>query len=60
MKSPISILFFKPPHLPRKRTALGFMADNKSIIVAALGLPIPKFIIVILSEVADGIFLSIP
>ena len=54
------ILFFKPPHFPRKRTALGLIAESKSIIVAAFGLPIPKLIIVILFDVAEGICLSSP
>src|ERR1700733_6597177 len=53
IKSPISFFFFKPPHLPRNKAALGSIAESKSIIVAAFGLPIPKLIIVIPS--ADGI-----
>ena len=44
----IFIRFFKPPHFPKNNTALGINAVSRSITVAAFGLPIPKFIIVIL------------
>ena len=50
IKFPISEASFKPPHLPRKSTLLGFFADNKSIIKAALGDPMPKLIILNPSE----------
>ena len=36
--------FFNPPHLPKNKTPLGLIQDNKSIIVAAFALPIPKLI----------------
>ena len=51
---------FNPPHLPRKSTALGMTADNKSMIVAAFALPIPKLIMVIPSAEALGIELFNP
>ena len=51
-RSPSWFFFFKPPHLPRNSTALGMMADSRSIIVAALGLPMPKLIMVMPSIVA--------
>ena len=41
IKLPISEEFFNPPHFPRKRTPLGYAATSKSIIVAALGDPMP-------------------
>ena len=40
------VLLLRPPHLPRKRHPLGFTADKQSMMVAALGLPIPKLIMV--------------
>ena len=54
MKSPISFFFFRPPHLPRNSTALGDTADSRSITVAALGLPMPKLIIISSSVAALG------
>ena len=42
------------------KAALGCVALSKSITVAAVGLPIPKFIMVILFAVAHCIGLSIP
>ena len=60
IKSPSLFFAFKPPHLPRKSTAFGAIALSKSIIIAALGLPIPKFIIVMPSTVALGILRSSP
>ena len=50
MKCPISVERFRPPHLPRKRTALGLTAVSRSITVAALGEPMPKLTIVRPSE----------
>ena len=54
IRSPSSFFFFNPPHFPRKSTALGLMAASRSMMVAALALPIPKLIMVIPSEVAAG------
>ena len=44
MRFPISDESFNPPHFPRNSTPFGFLATSKSIIVAALGEPIPKLI----------------
>jgi hypothetical protein len=52
--------FLSPPHLPNNSTAFGARADSRSMIVAALALPIPKLIIVIPSAVAFGIGRSRP
>jgi hypothetical protein len=60
INSPTAIFFFKPPVFPKNNTALGFIAVNKSITVAAIGLPIPKFIMVIPFAVQDCIALSSP
>jgi hypothetical protein len=49
-----------PPHLPRNNTAFGMIAESRSIMVAALGLPIPKLIIVMPSAMALGIGRSWP
>ena len=54
MKSP-TLVFFSPPHLPRNSTALGSIAESRSITVAAIALPMPKFRIVRSSAVADCI-----
>ena len=51
MKSPTRV-FFSPPHLPRNSTALGSTAESRSMTVAAIALPIPKFRMVMLSAVA--------
>jgi len=58
-KSPIFV-FLSPPHLPRNNTAAGSTAPRRSIIVAAIAEPIPKFRIVRFSAVAVCIGLSIP
>ena len=50
IRFPISDESFNPPHFPRNKTPFGFLATNKSIIVAALGEPIPKLIILKPSE----------
>ena len=50
MKLPISEASFKPPHLPKNNTPFGFLADSKSIIKAAFGEPIPKFMMLKPSE----------
>ena len=42
IKLPISDESLRPPHLPRNKTPFGFLATSKSIMVAALGEPIPK------------------
>ena len=55
-----TVFFFKPPHFPKNNTAFGVMANSKSITVAAIALPIPKFIMLILPDVAFGIALSLP
>ena len=54
MKSP-TLVFFRPPHLPRKSEALGCTAPSRSITVAAMALPMPKLRIVRFSAVADWI-----
>lgn len=59
-RSPSWFLRFSPPHLPRNSTALGMIADSRSIIVAALGLPMPKLIMVMPSAVALAIGRSRP
>ena len=59
-RSPSWFFFFSPPHLPRNSTAFGVIADSKSIIVAAFGLPMPKLIMVMPSAVALGIGRSRP
>ena len=41
---PISALCLSPPHFPKKRTPLGLQAVSRSMMVAALADPIPKFI----------------
>ena len=56
----ISFFFFNPPHFPKNKTAFGSIADNKSIIVAAIALPILKLMMVIPSLVADCIGRSTP
>ena len=56
----LSMYDFKLPHLPKNSTALGFTAVNRSMMVAAFGLPIWKLIIVILSLEAHCIDLSFP
>ena len=58
-KSPIFV-FFSPPHLPRKSTAFGETADRRSIVVAAMALPMPNDRIVMSSAVADSMGLSRP
>ena len=60
IRSPILFLFFKPPHLPRNKAAFGSIALSRSITVAAVGLPIPKLIMVISSAVAHCIGLPSP
>ena len=60
IRSPSLFFFLSPPHLPRKRTALGLIAVSRSITVAALALPIPKFRIVIPFAVALGMGRSAP
>ena len=50
MKLPISEASFKPPHFPKNSTPLGFLANRRSIIKAAFGEPIPKFMILKPSE----------
>src|SRR5258705_8520049 len=60
IKSPTLFLRFNPPHLPRNNTAFGAMALNRSITVAAFGLPMPKLIRVIPSAVTLGIGRSTP
>ena len=60
IRSPTLFFFFTPPHLPRNRTAFGWMALNKSMMVAALALPMLKLIMVISPSVAQGIDLSRP
>jgi hypothetical protein len=60
IRSPNSFFFFKPPHFPRNKTAFAWIALSKSIIVAALALPIPKLIMVIPLAVALGIGASNP
>ncbi|MNL31896.1 hypothetical protein D3C87_1537110 [compost metagenome] len=60
IRSPTAALLLMPPHLPRNKTALGAMADKRSIIVAAVGLPIPKLIMVIPSAVAQVMGFSLP
>ena len=45
-KLPISVEFFVPPHFPRNKTAFGWTALSKSMIVAALAEPMPKLIMV--------------
>ena len=42
MKWPISAERLRPPHLPRKSTAFGETADRRSIVVAAMALPMPN------------------
>ena len=59
-RSPISFLRFSPPQLPRNSAALGVIAESRSIIVAALGLPMPKLIMVMPSKVTLGIGRSAP
>ena len=44
-KLPISVDFLKPPNLLGHNAALGQIAGNKSIMVAAFADPIPTFII---------------
>ena len=46
MKWPISVDLLRPPHFPRNKTPLGWRALSKSMIVAALGDPIPKLMMV--------------
>ena len=58
-KSPI-LVFLSPPHLPRKRTALGATAESRSMVVAAIALPMPKERMVMFSAVAESIGLSRP
>ena len=60
MKSPNPVFFFNPPHLPKNSTAFGVIADNKSITVAAIALPMPKLIMVMLLWVAVCMALSVP
>ena len=61
IRFPISEVSLSPPHLPRNNTPLGFRATNKSIIVAALGEPIPKLIMLKPAElVQDDIGLFSP
>jgi len=60
IKSPSSARCLSPPHLPRKSTAFGLIALNRSMTVAAVALPMPKLIIVMSSAVALGIGLSLP
>jgi hypothetical protein len=55
MKCPSSVVFFNPPHFPRKKTHLGLTHDNKSIIVAALELPMPKLIMLNPWELVDEV-----
>ena len=50
IKLPISEASFKPPHLPKNSTPLGFLASKRSIIKAAFGEPMPKFIMLRPSE----------
>lgn len=57
---PYSIFLSIPPHLPRNRHALGLIALSKSMIMAALGLPIPKLMMVIPSALADIMLASLP
>ena len=58
-KSP-SLVFFRPPHLPRNSTALGSTAPSRSITVAAMALPMPKLMMVMSSAVADSMGWSRP
>ena len=58
IRSPNWLFSFKPPHLPRKSTALGLIAESRSMTVAALAEPIPKLMMVMPSAVALGIGLS--
>ena len=51
-KSPTFVLF-SPPHLPRNSTPFGSTADSRSMTVAAIALPIPKFRMVMFSAVAE-------
>ncbi len=46
--------------MPRNSTALGMIAESRSIIVAAFGLPMPKLIMVMPSTVALAIGRSRP
>src|SRR5690606_32813684 len=61
MRSPtLLVCGFRPPHFPRKSTAFGSTMLSKSITVPALGLPMPKLIILISPWVADCIARPIP
>jgi hypothetical protein len=53
-------MLFQPSTLSKEKYSFGLYALNRSIIVAALALPIPKFIIVIPSAEAFGILPSNP
>ncbi len=46
--------------MPRNSTALGITADSRSIMVAALGLPMPKLIMLMPSMVALAMGRSSP
>jgi hypothetical protein len=58
-KSP-TVVFFSPPHLPRNSTAFGSTAASRSMTVAAIALPMPKFRMVMSSAVAEVIGRSRP
>ena len=60
IKSPSWFFLSIPPHFPKNKHALGRIAPSKSMMIAALGLPIPKLIIVIPSAEAEIIFASLP
>ena len=56
-KSP-TLVFLNPPHLPKSSTAAGLIAESKSITVAAIALPMPKFMIVLVASLATNIVLA--
>ncbi|MNT88251.1 hypothetical protein D3C72_2287850 [compost metagenome] len=60
IRSPSWFLRLRPPHLPRNSTALGMIAESRSITMAALGLPMPKLISVMSSLVTLAMGRSMP
>ena len=58
MNSPTPGLVFSPPHFPRNRHAFGWMAESRSMTVAAFALPIPKLMMEIPLAVAFGMGFS--
>jgi len=44
IRSPICVFFFKPPHFPRNKQALGFMADSKLFFSDSMWLSVSAFV----------------